>query len=146
MKGRGFIVSYRERRKQAKTISEVKETARLIFLGVQKLRRSSDEQQVENFIESCKQSQIFTADTMRESPYEFSETEIAEVEHFEFTDIESCVTYGELQTTVAQELAVQAEIPKLFYPFFPTSVSNISFTTLEVLLFFLVGLSLYIII
>lgn len=138
-------MSYREKRKQAKTISEVKETARLIFFSVQKMRKSSDPEQVEKFIESCKQSQMFTADTMRESPYEFSEAEIEVVEYFEFTDLESCATYGELQTNVAEELADQAGISKIFYPFFPASVSNISFTTFEVLLFFVVGLSLYII-
>lgn len=137
-------MSYGEKRKQAKIINEVQESARLIYMGVQRLQQKEDEEQNQRFFESCRNAAIFASDIMGEPHYSFHSDEIEEIKYFQFSSLDSCVTFADKLTELTKDLQKQANIPRLYYPFLPTSVSNWSFTTLEVLLFFIIGIGLYI--
>lgn len=137
-------MSYGKKRKQAKQINEVKETARLIYMGVQRLQQKEDKEQNERFYNSCQNATIFASDVMQQPQYSFTTEEVEEIQYFQFSDLDSCVIFADKLTELTKELERRAKIPRLYYPFFPTSVSNLSFTTLEVLLFFIIGIGLYV--
>jgi len=134
---------YRILRHRAKTIDDIGEAARLVLLGAQRNRKQPDEVKVQSFIRGVKEAKAFLLQVMEDEHYgEETESKRA-IEAFAIQNLEDCKLFGEKMLAIHKQLKKQAGINRLFYPFFPTSISRMSFTTFELLVFVIVAFVLF---
>lgn len=133
---------YGTNRKKAKEIADIGETGRLIILGVER-NKQKENAEIEPYIESCEQARVYLIQVIEDYDFKLETTSIEEIKEMPLTNLDECQKFGEEMRRIHIELKNSAKIPGIFYPFFPTSVSRLSFTTFELLMFFVIGILLY---
>lgn len=133
---------YGDTRKKAKDIADIGETGRLIVLGVER-NKNKNEEEVKAYIESCEQAKEYLIYIIEAYEFKTGTISVEEIKRLPLTNLEECQKFGEEMRHIHAEIKSNEKIPSIFYPFFPTSISRLSFTTFELILFFAIGILLY---
>lgn len=135
---------YGELKTKAREIAEIGETGRLVLLAVERDEHKEDitEEEIEQLYEGCDQARSLVLQVMEEYDMVLQDTTKEEIAARPLNDFESCKQLGLDMRRYHDEFKKQANISRVFYPFFPTSISRLSVTTFEIIMIFVIGIGL----